>query len=65
MLPIVPAYVIGVVTAPLVAMAAKPILRGTVKATVGVGLQMKKVAAEARDEVHVLAAEARTDAKKG
>ncbi len=57
-------YLIGVVTAPLVAAVAKPILRGTVRATMGISLQAKKVAAEAREDFQALAAEARTESKK-
>ncbi|MGH3673176.1 MAG: DUF5132 domain-containing protein [Pseudonocardiaceae bacterium] len=51
-------------TAPLVVAVAKPIVRGTVRATVEIGLQAKKVAAEAREDYTALATEARTQAKK-
>lgn len=40
-------YVVGVLTAPLVGKVLKPVVRGTVKAAVGVALQVKKAAAEA------------------
>jgi hypothetical protein len=46
-------YAIGVVTAPLF----KPLLRRAAKATVGLGLQAKKLAAEAREDLEDLTAE--------
>lgn len=54
-------YLIGLVTAPLVAKIIKPILRGTVKTSVEVGLQMKKLAAEAAEDFQDLAAEANAE----
>lgn len=57
MLPFVP-YLIGLVTAPLVMKVAKPLLRSTVKTTIEVGLQAKKLAAEAAEDFQDLAAEA-------
>ncbi|MGH3983435.1 MAG: DUF5132 domain-containing protein [Pseudonocardiaceae bacterium] len=54
-------YLIGVVTAPLVVKIVKPILRGTVKASVGLALEAKKAAAEAGEEFHALAIEASAD----
>ncbi len=56
---VVTPYVAGVVTAPLVVRILKPIVRGTVKATVGIVLEAKKAAAEAGAEVHGIAAEVR------
>lgn len=61
---IVVPYLVGVVTAPLVAAVVKPIVRGTVRATMDIKMQAKKVAAEAREDYAVLAAEARTQAIK-
>jgi len=60
---VVPVYLIGVVTAPLAGLVLKPILRGTVKATVGIGLQVRKAAAEARQEFQDLTAEAQEQLK--
>jgi hypothetical protein len=57
-MPVLAPYVIGVVTAPLVANVVKPLFRGVVKATVGVTLEAKKAAAEAREEFQSIAAEA-------
>jgi hypothetical protein len=54
-------YLIGVVTAPLVAKIVKPLVRGTVKASVGLALEVKKAAAEAGAEFHDLAAEVSAD----
>lgn len=54
-------YLIGVVTAPLVAKIIKPIARGTVKASVGLALEVKKAAAEASEELQDIAAEVSHD----
>lgn len=51
-------YMVGVVTAPLVARVLKPLLRGVVKASVGITLEAKKAAAEVREEFQDIAAEA-------
>ncbi|MGH3914893.1 MAG: DUF5132 domain-containing protein [Pseudonocardiaceae bacterium] len=51
-------FFIGVVAAPLVGKVLKPLVRGTVKTTIGAGLQVKKLAAEAAEDVQDLAAEA-------
>ena len=55
--PFLPAYLIGVVTAPLARKIMEPLLRSTVKATVGLALQVKKLAAEAGEEFQDIAAE--------
>lgn len=59
--PIVTPYLVGVVTAPLVVKILKPIVRGTVKASIGLATEAKKAAAEAALEYHYLAAEANAD----
>lgn len=46
-------YLLGVVTAPLAKNVLKPMVRGAAKATAGVALEMKRTAAEAREEVQV------------
>lgn len=51
-------YMVGVVTAPLVARVLKPLFRGVVKASVGITLEAKKAAAEVREEFQDIAAEA-------
>lgn len=50
-------YLFGVVTAPLAVRIIKPIVRGTVKATVGIALEAKRAAAEAGEELQDIAAE--------
>ena len=54
-------YLIGVVTAPLVAKVVKPVVRGVVKASVGLAIEVKKAAAEAGEEIQGLAAEVSSD----
>ncbi|MGH3673943.1 MAG: DUF5132 domain-containing protein [Pseudonocardiaceae bacterium] len=56
--PFLPVYLIGVATAPLARMVLKPLLRSSVKASVGLVLQVKKLAAEAGEEFQDIAAEA-------
>lgn len=53
-----PAYLIGVLTAPLARRVIEPLLRSTVKASVELALQAKKLAAEATEEFQDIAAEA-------
>ncbi|MGH2732143.1 MAG: DUF5132 domain-containing protein [Actinomycetota bacterium] len=50
-------FLIGLVSAPLV----KPLVRGAVKATVGLALRLKQLAAEASEEFQDIAAEASAD----
>lgn len=59
--PFVPAYLVGLVTAPLVGVVLKPLLRGTVRTTVGVALQAKKAAAEVAEDLQDLVAEANAE----
>ncbi|MGH3545339.1 MAG: DUF5132 domain-containing protein [Mycobacteriales bacterium] len=54
-------YLVGAVTAPLVGAVIKPIVRGTVKTTISIALEMKRLAAEAAEDVQDLAAEASAD----
>lgn len=53
-------YLIGVVTAPLVARVLRPAVRGIVKTTVAVALEVKRAAAEAGEQFHGIAAEVDT-----
>jgi Protein of unknown function (DUF5132) len=55
--PVVTPYLVGVVTAPLVARVIKPMIRGITKAAVGVALEMRRAAAEAAEEFQDIAAE--------
>jgi Protein of unknown function (DUF5132) len=50
-------YLVGFVTAPLVGMVIKPLMRGAIKTTIGIGLEVKKLAAEAAEDLQDLAAE--------
>ena len=50
-------YVAGLMTKRLVALVAKPVLRGAVKATVRVAGETKKLAAEATEDLRDLATE--------
>lgn len=59
--PIVAPFLLGVVTAPLAVKIFKPIVRGTVKASVGLAMEAKRAAAEASLEYRELAAEASAD----
>lgn len=61
MCPLVTPYVLGIVTAPLVVRVFKPIVRGTVRASVGLTMEAKRAAAEARQEYRELTAEASAD----
>ena len=56
--PFLPAYLLGLVTAPVARTALEPLLRNTIKATVRLALQAKKLAAEAGEELQDIAAEA-------
>lgn len=58
-------YLIGVVTAPLVVKIIKPLVRGTVKASVGLALEVKKAAAEAGEEFQGIAAEVSSEKAAG
>jgi uncharacterized protein DUF5132 len=54
-------YFIGIATAPLMGTMVKPLVRGTVRTTIGIGLQVKKLVAEVAEELQDLAAEASVD----
>jgi hypothetical protein len=54
-------YFVGIATAPLMGTMVKPLVRGTVKTAIGIGLQVKKLAAEVSEELQDIAAEASVD----
>jgi len=58
-------FLVGIVAAPIAAAVAKPLLRGTVRSVISVGLQVKKLAAEAAEELQDLAAEVSAEADSG
>jgi Protein of unknown function (DUF5132) len=55
--PALPAFLIGLVVAPLAGKIVKPLARGAVRASMGLVREVKKVAAEATEELQDLAAE--------
>ncbi|MER6112616.1 DUF5132 domain-containing protein [Streptomyces hirsutus] len=56
--PVVPPFLIGLVAASLVKRVGKPLVRGIVKTSVGLGLEVQRAVHEASAEIHGLAAEA-------
>lgn len=50
-------YLIGLVSAPLVTRVLQPIVRSVVKTTIELGLQARKLAAEAAEDLQDLVAE--------
>ncbi|GJF31181.1 hypothetical protein KNE206_38810 [Kitasatospora sp. NE20-6] len=59
--PVVPPFLIGLVVAPLAKRLLKPLVRGVVKTSVGLVLEVKKAAHEAGENIHDLAAEVAAD----
>ncbi|MFD7131162.1 DUF5132 domain-containing protein [Streptomyces sp. NPDC059894] len=55
--PVVPPFLIGLVAASLVKRVGKPLVRGIVKTSVGLGLEVQRAVHEASAEIHGLAAE--------
>ena len=56
--PVVPPFLIGLIAVSLVKRLGKPLVRGVVKATVGLGIEVKRAVHEAGEGIHDLAAEA-------
>ncbi|MGW4566816.1 DUF5132 domain-containing protein [Streptomyces sp. NPDC004561] len=56
--PVVPPFLIGLITATLVKRLGKPLMRGLVKTSVGLGIEVKKAVHEASEGIQDLAAEA-------
>ena len=61
---IVITYLIGLVSAPLVAKVAQPIARSVVKTTIELGLQARKLAANAAEDLQDLVAETTAEMEK-
>ncbi|USQ86898.1 DUF5132 domain-containing protein [Streptomyces phaeoluteigriseus] len=55
--PIVPPFLIGLIAAPLAKRVVKPLMRGLVKTSVGLVLEVKRAAHEAGEGLQDLAAE--------
>ncbi|MGO1050109.1 DUF5132 domain-containing protein [Crossiella sp. CA198] len=60
-LPAIAPFLIGLVTAPLAAKVAKPLVRGVVRASVGLVMEVRKAAAKAAEGISDLTAEATVD----
>jgi len=56
-------YLLGSITGVVAAKAVKPVLRSTLKTTIGIGLDLKKRAAEAAEELQDIVAEAAMEAQ--
>ncbi|GED83351.1 DUF5132 domain-containing protein [Streptomyces sp. 6-11-2] len=56
--PVVPPFLIGLITASLVKRLGKPLMRGLVKTSVGLGIEVKRAVHEAGEGIQDLAAEA-------
>ncbi|MFF1867684.1 DUF5132 domain-containing protein [Streptomyces sp. CB03911] len=59
--PVVPPFLIGLVVAPLARRLIKPLVRGVVKTSVGLVLEVKKAAHEAGENIQDLATEVAAD----
>ncbi|MEU9401174.1 DUF5132 domain-containing protein [Streptomyces sp. SID4985] len=56
--PVVPPFLIGLITASVAKKFGKPVLRGLVRTSVGLGMSVKRVVHEAGEGLHDIAAEA-------
>ncbi|MEV7864024.1 DUF5132 domain-containing protein [Streptomyces hirsutus] len=56
--PVVPPFLIGLIAAPLAKRLMKPLVRGVVKTSVGLVMEVKRAASEAGENMQDLAAEA-------
>ncbi|MEU7382811.1 MULTISPECIES: DUF5132 domain-containing protein [unclassified Streptomyces] len=56
--PVVPPFLIGLIAAPLLDRVGKPLLRGIIKTSVALTLEVKRAAIEAGEEIQELTAEA-------
>jgi hypothetical protein len=55
--PAIAPFLVGLVVMPIARRVVKPLVRGVIKTSVGLALDVKRVAQEAGEEVHDLAAE--------
>ncbi|MFB7455136.1 DUF5132 domain-containing protein [Streptomyces sp. NPDC088337] len=55
--PVVPPFLIGLIAAPLLDRVGKPLLRGIIKTSVALTLEVKRAAIEAGEEIQELTAE--------
>ncbi|KOV64746.1 DUF5132 domain-containing protein [Streptomyces sp. MMG1121] len=61
MLPAIPPFLVGVITAPVAKRVAKPLVRGVIKTSVGLTLEVRRAVIEAGEEIQALTAEAATE----
>jgi hypothetical protein len=61
--PVVPPFLIGLITASLVKRVGKPLVRGLVKASVGLGIEVKRAVLEAGEGIQDVAAEATAEVR--
>ncbi|GGL95241.1 hypothetical protein GCM10010129_43860 [Streptomyces fumigatiscleroticus] len=57
MLPVVPPFLVGMAAAPLVKRVAKPLVRGVIKTSVGLTLEIRRAVIEAGEDIQSLTAE--------
>ncbi|MER7715431.1 DUF5132 domain-containing protein [Streptomyces flaveolus] len=57
MLPAVPPFLVGMVVAPLAKRVAKPLVRGVIKTSVGLTLEVRRAVIEAGKDIQDLTAE--------
>ncbi|MEU3345418.1 DUF5132 domain-containing protein [Streptomyces sp. NPDC006700] len=55
--PVVPPFLIGLIAGPLLDRVGKPLLRGIIKTSVALTLEVKRAAIEAGEEIQELTAE--------
>lgn len=55
--PVVPPFLFGLIAVPLARRLLKPLMRGVVKTSVGLALEVKRATLEAGENIHDLAAE--------
>jgi hypothetical protein len=62
MLPVIPVFLVGVASAPLLKKLIRPVVRGTVKSSVKLAMDAKRVAHEINEDLSDIAAEATAEA---
>ncbi|MGW3916127.1 DUF5132 domain-containing protein [Streptomyces sp. NPDC005070] len=55
--PVVPPFLIGLIAAPLLKTVVKPLVRGIIKTSVGLTLEVRRAAIEAGEEIQDLTAQ--------
>ncbi|MBL1109043.1 DUF5132 domain-containing protein [Streptomyces sp. 5-8] len=65
MTPVLPPFLVGLVAAPLVKRVVKPLVRGIIKTSVGLTLEVRRAAVEASEEIQGLTAEVAAEKMTG